>query len=327
MSSQKFGSSEMNVSGQPRHELLLVAETVAREKGIEREDVILAMEQAIQKAAKAKYGIDRDIQAVIDRSTGEVDIQKCLTVVEEVQNPLVEMSLKEARSRDPKAAVGDVITEMLPPIEFGRVAAQSARQVIFQKVRDAERAQQYIEYKDRIGEIISGLVKRVEFGNVIMDLGRMEAMLRREDTIPREMFRVGDRIRVYIADVRPETRGPMIFLSRTHPQFMTKLFEQEVPEIYDGIIEVKAVARDPGSRAKLAVYTKDPTIDPVGACVGMRGSRVQAVVGELQGEKVDIVPWSDNPATLVVNALAPAEVMKVVLDEEKRCAEILPRAF
>ncbi len=323
MSSQKFKSSDVNMSNQPRHELLLVAETVAREKGIEREDVILAMEQAIQKAAKAKYGMERDIRALIDRTTGEVDIQKCLTVVEEVQDPLTEIVLKEAKERDSNAKVGDVLSEMLPPIEFGRVAAQSARQVIFQKVRDAERAQQFLEYKDRIGQIISGLVKRVEFGNVVMDLGRTEAILRREDTIPRETFRVGDRIRVYIADVRPETRGPMIFLSRTHPQFMMKLFEQEVPEIYDSIIEVKSVARDPGSRAKLAVYTTDPSIDPVGACVGMRGSRVQAVVTELQGEKVDIIPWSGNPATFVVNALAPAEVMKVVLDEENHRVDVV----
>jgi N utilization substance protein A len=323
VSSQKFRSSEMNMSNHPRHELLLVAETVAREKGIEREDVISAMEQAIQKAAKAKYGMDRDIRAFIDRTTGEVDIQKCLTVVDEVQDPLIEILLKEAIDRDLNAKVGDIVKEMLPPIEFGRVAAQSARQVIFQKVRDAERAQQYLEYKDRIGQIISGLVKRVEFGNVVMDLGRTEAILRREDTIPRETFRVGDRIRVYIADVRPETRGPMIFLSRNHPQFMTKLFEQEVPEIYDGIIEVKAVARDPGSRAKLAVYTTDPSIDPVGACVGMRGSRVQAVVSELQGEKVDIIPWSSNPATFMVNALAPAEVMKVVLDEENHRVDVV----
>ena len=311
------------MSNHARHELLLVAETVAREKGIEREDVILAMEQAIQKAAKAKYGIDRDIRVLIDRTTGEVDIQKCLTVVEEIEDSLTEILLSEAKERDPKANVGDVISEMLPPIEFGRVAAQSARQVIFQKVRDAERAQQYIEYKDRVGQIISGLVKRVEFGNVVMDLGRTEAMLRREDTIPRETFRVGDRIRVYISDVRPETRGPMIFLSRTHPQFMMKLFEQEVPEIYDSIIEVKSVARDPGSRAKIAVYTTDPSIDPVGACVGMRGSRVQAVVSELHGEKVDIIPWSSNPATFVVNALAPAEVMKVVLDEESHRVDVV----
>lgn len=323
MSSQKFRHTEMNMSHQPRHELLLVAETVAREKGIEREDVIIAMEQAIQKAAKAKYGIERDIRAIIDRTTGEVEIQKCLTVVEDIQDPLIEIGLEDAKERDPKASIGDVLTEMLPPIEFGRVAAQSARQVIFQKVRDAERAQQYVEYKDRIGHIISGLVKRVEFGNVIIDLGRTEAILRREDTIPRETFRVGDRIRVYIADVRPETRGPMIFLSRTHPQFMVKLFEQEVPEIYDSIIEIKAVARDPGSRAKIAVYTPDASIDPVGACVGMRGSRVQAVVTELQGEKVDIIPWSSNPATFVVNALAPAEVMKVVLDEETHRVDVV----
>jgi N utilization substance protein A len=323
VSSRKFKSSEVNMSNHQRHELLLVAETVAREKGIEREDVILAMEQAIQKAAKAKYGMERDIRALIDRTTGEVDIQKCLTVVETVEEPLTQIDLGEAKERDPNAKVGDVLMEMLPPIEFGRVAAQSARQVIFQKVRDAERAQQYIEYKDRIGEIISGVVKRVEFGNVVMDLGRIEAILRREDTIPRETFRAGDRIRVYINDVRPETRGPMIFLSRTHPQFMAKLFAQEVPEIYDGIIEIKAVVRDPGSRAKMAVYTPDPGIDPVGACVGMRGSRVQAVVAELQGEKVDIIPWSSNTATFVVNALAPAEVIKVVIDEENHRVEVV----
>jgi len=323
VSSQKFKSSDISTSNQPRHELLLVAETVAREKGIDREDVILAMEQAIQKAAKAKYGMERDIRAFIDRATGEVNIQKCLTVVEEVQDPLIEITLTEAKERDPNTSVGDTIKEMLPPIEFGRVAAQSARQVIFQKVRDAERAQQFLEYKDRIGQIISGLVKRIEFGNVVMDLGRSEAVLRREDTIPRETFRIGDRTRVYIADVRPETRGPMVFLSRIHPQFMAKLFEQEVPEIYDGIIEIKAVARDPGSRAKLAVYTTDASIDPVGACVGMRGSRVQAVVTELQGEKVDIIPWSSNPATFVVNALAPAEVMKVVLDEENHRVDVV----
>lgn len=323
MSSQNFKSSEVSMGGHSRHELLLVAETVAREKGIEREDVVLAMEQAIQKAAKAKYGIDRDIRAVIDRVSGEVHIHKCLTVVDEVQDALTEITLQEAKIRNGTSQVGDVISEMLPPIEFGRVAAQSARQVIFQKVRDAERAQQYLEYKDRVGQIISGLIKRVEFGNVIIDLGRTEAILRREDTIPRETFRVGDRIRVYIADVRSETRGPMVFLSRTHPQFMAKLFEQEVPEIYDGIIEIKSVARDPGSRAKIAVYTGDPTIDPVGACVGMRGSRVQAVVTELQGEKVDIVPWSSNPATFVVNALAPAEVIKVVLDEENHRVDVV----
>jgi len=313
----------MTMSNQPRHELLLVAETVAREKGIEREDVILAMEQAIQKAAKAKYGADRDIRAIIDRTTGEVDIQKCLAVVEEVENPLTEINLKEAKERDPKANIGSVLTEMLPPIEFGRVAAQSARQVIFQKVRDAERAQQYLEFKDRVGQIISGLVKRVEFGNIIIDFGRSEAVLRREDAIPREVFRVGDRIRVYIADVRPESRGSMIFLSRIHPQFLAKLFEQEVSEIYDGIIEIKAVTRDPGSRAKLAIFTADPSIDPVGACVGMRGSRVQAVVTELQGEKVDIILWSSNPATFVVNALAPAEVIKVVLDEENHRVDVI----
>ena len=323
MFSHKIKPAELNMSNHPRHEVLNVAETVAREKGIERENVIAAMELAIQKAAKDKYGLERDIRATVNRSTGEVDIFRCMTVVDDIQDPLVEIGLEEALRRSPEAKLGDVLTDMLPPIEFGRVAAQGARQVISQKVREAERAQQYEEYKDRIGQIISGIVKRIEFGNVIIDLGRAEAILRREDIIPRETFRVSDRIRVYIADVRPEMRGAMIFLSRTHPQFMKKLFEQEVPEIYDNIIDVKAVARDPGSRAKLAVYTPDPGIDPVGACVGMRGSRVQAVVTELQGEKVDIILWSSNPATFVVNALAPAEVIKVVLDEEDHRVDVI----
>ncbi len=323
MASKKLKTVEPIPVSQPRHELLLVADTVAREKGIERDEVLSAMEQAIQKAARAKYGLEHDIQATVDKTTGDVTIFKCMTVVEVVENSLVEISLEDAKIQDDSAALGDVLSETLPPIEFGRVAAQSARQVIFQKVRDAERAHQYAEFKNRIDEIVSALVKRIEFGNVILDLGRTEGILRREDIIPRETFNSGDRIRVYIADVRPESRGPMIFLSRTHPQFMAKLFEQEVPEIYDGTIEIKSVARDPGSRAKIAVYTADPSIDPVGACVGMRGSRVQAVVNELQGEKVDIVPWSENPATFVVNALAPAEIMKVVIDEDAKRVEVV----
>jgi N utilization substance protein A len=323
VSNRQIHSSELNVNNHPRHEILMVAESVAREKGIEREDVLSAMELAIEKAAKAKYGLERDIRVIVNRTSGEVDIYKCLTVVTDVENILTQISLDEALKQDPNAKLGDMLTDPLPPLEFDRVSAQNSRQVIFQKVRDAERAQQYLEYKDRVGQIISGLVKRVEFGNVIIDLGRSEAVLRREDTIPRETFRVGDRTRVYIADVRSESRGPMVFLSRTHPRFMEKLFEQEVPEIYGKIIEVKAVARDPGSRAKLAVYTADPTIDPVGACVGMRGSRVQAVVSELQGEKVDIITWSSNPATFVVNALAPAEIIKVVLDEENHRVDVV----
>lgn len=323
MASRKIKPVESVPVNQPRHELLQVAEVVAREKGIEREEVLAAMEQAIQKAGKAKYGFEHDIRATIDRSTGEVSIHRVQTVVEGPAESLTEISLSEAKLQDPQAEVGDELSEALPPIEFGRVAAQSARQVIVQKVRDAERQHQFEEFKDRIHEIISGLVKRVEFGNVILDIGRGEGVLRREDLIPRETFRVGDRVRVLISELKPDARGPMVLLSRTHPQFMAKLFEQEVPEIYDGIIEIKAVARDPGSRAKFAVYTPDPSIDPVGACVGMRGTRVQAVVNELQGEKVDIILWSANPATFVVNALAPAEIMKVVIDEESKRVDVV----
>lgn len=308
---------------QPRHELLAVAEAVAREKGIERDEVLYAMEQAIQKAARAKYGFEKDVRAKVDNNTGDVSIWKVLTVVEEVENPLTQIALIDAKHHNTECQIGDEITEPLPPIEFGRVAAQSARQVIIQKVRDAERSHQYAEFKDRTSEIISGIVKRVEFGNVIVDLGRAEGILRREDLIQREVFRGGDRIRALVAEIRPDARGPMVSLSRTNPQFMAKLFESEVPEIYDGVIEVKSVSRDPGSRAKMAVYTSDASIDPVGSCVGLRGVRVQAVVTELQGEKVDIVLWSANPATFVVNALAPAEVIKVVLDEEAHRVDVV----
>ncbi len=323
MASRKIKPTEQTVTAHPRHELLQVAEIVAREKGIERDEVLAAMEQAIQKAARAKYGFEHDIRVEIDRTVGDVTIYRVRTVVEQVEDEVKEITLADARLVDNTASVGDELTETLPPIEFGRVAAQSARQVIVQKVRDAERARHYEEFKDRLGEIISGLVKRIEFGNVIIDLGRAEGILRREDIIPRETFRTGDRIRVFISEINPEARGPMIILSRTHPQFMAKLFEQEVPEIYDNVIQIKSVARDPGSRAKIAVYTEDTSIDPVGACVGMRGSRVQAVVNELQGEKIDIILWSANPATFVVNALAPAEVMKVVIDEEAQRVDVV----
>lgn len=297
-------------------ELLNVAEAVSREKGIERDEVLVAMEQAIQKAGRAKYGHEHDIRAIIDRRTGEVRLQRYMQVAELVENEFTQLTLKAARKTKPDAEVGEYIVDDLPPIDLGRIAAQTAKQVIVQKVREAERKRQYNEYKDRVGEIVSGIVKRVEYGNVTVDLGRTEAMLRRDETLPREHFKTGDRVRAYIFDVREEQRGPQIFLSRTHPLFMAKLFTQEVPEIYDGVIEIKSVARDPGSRAKIAVISNDGSIDPVGACVGMRGSRVQAVVGELQGEKIDIIPWSQDPATFVVNALAPAEVAKVVLDEE-----------
>ena len=306
-----------------RPELLQVADTVARDKGIERDEVLEAMEQAIQKAGRSKYGQEYDIRAEIDRKSGEIRLMRFREVADPIENEATQMSLDEARGHDPAAQIGDYITDPLPPIDFGRIAAQTAKQVIVQRVRDAERQRQYKEFKDRIGEIVNGLVKRVEFGNVVVDLGRAEAMLRRDELLPRETFRQGERVRAYIYDVRPEIRGPQIFLSRTHPQFMAKLFAQEVPEIYDGIIEIRAVARDPGSRAKIGVISHDSSIDPVGACVGMRGSRVQAVVAELQGEKIDIIPWSSDPATFVVNALAPAEVAKVVMDEEQRRIEVV----
>ena len=306
-----------------RPELLQVADTVARDKGIDRDEVLEAMEQAIQKAGRSKYGQEYDIRAEIDRHNGEIRLLRFREVAEPIENEATQIALAEAQHLNPEAEIGDFITDPLPPIDFGRIAAQSAKQVIVQKVRDAERQRQFLEFKDRVGEIVNGLVKRVEFGNVVVDLGRAEAMARRDELLPRESFRQGERVRAYIYDVRQEPRGPQIFLSRTHPQFMAKLFAQEVPEIYDGIIEIKAVARDPGSRAKIAVISRDSGIDPVGACVGMRGSRVQAVVGELQGEKIDIIPWSPDPATFVVNALAPAEVAKVVMDEEQRRVEVV----
>ncbi|MBT3237224.1 MAG: transcription termination/antitermination protein NusA [Rhodospirillaceae bacterium] len=306
-----------------RPELLLVAETVARDKGIEQDEVLEAMEQAIQKAGRTKYGQEHDIRATIDRKSGEITLARYVEVVEEIENEITQTTLDAAQKIKADAVLGDFLIDPLPPIDFGRIAAQTAKQVIVQKVRDAERKRQYEEYKDRVGEIVNGLVKRVEFGNIIVDLGRGEALLRRDEAIPREHFNNGDRIRSYIVDVREELRGPQIFLSRTHPQFMAKLFAQEVPEIYDGIIEIKSVARDPGSRAKIAVLSHDSSIDPVGPCIGMRGSRVQAVVGELQGEKIDIIQWSEDPATFIVNALAPAEVAKVVLDEEKNKIEVV----
>ncbi|TVR95433.1 MAG: transcription termination/antitermination protein NusA [Rhodospirillales bacterium] len=306
-----------------RPELLQVADTVARDKNIDRDEVLEAMEQAIQKAGRSKYGHEHDIRARIDRSSGEITLARYLEVVETVENEATQVSLTTARRRHPDAKLGDLLVDPLPPIDFGRIAAQTAKQVIVQKVRDAERKRQYEEYKDRVGEIVHGLVKRIEFGNIIVDLGRAEAVLRREESIPREHLNTGDRVRAYILDVREELRGPQIFLSRTHPRFMAKLFAQEVPEIYEGIIEIKAVARDPGSRAKIAVTSHDSGIDPVGPCIGMRGSRVQTVVGELQGEKIDIIQWSPDPATFVVNALAPAEVAKVVLDEEAGRIEVV----
>ena len=304
-------------------ELLQIAEAVAREKNIDRDEVLVAMEQAIQKAGRAKYGYEHDIRAEIDRRTGEVKLRRYMQVVEVIENEFTQLTLKAAKKSKSDAAIGEFIIDELPPIDLGRIAAQTAKQVIVQKVREAERHRQFVEYQDRVGEVVSGIVKRIEYGNVTVDLGRAEAIMRRDEALPREHFKVGDRVRGYIYDVREEQRGPQIFLSRTHPIFMAKLFAQEVPEIYDGIIEIKSVARDPGSRAKIAVVSNDSSIDPVGACVGMRGSRVQAVVGELQGEKIDIIPWSQDPATFVVNGLAPAEVAKVVLDEDNHRMDVV----
>src|ERR1700681_1565096 len=304
-----------------RLELLQIADAVAREKAIDRGIVIAAMEDAIAKAARSRYGAETDVHAEIEPKTGDLRLTRHMLVVENVENTSNQITLEGARKHHPAAQVGDTIADPLPPLEYGRIAAQSAKQVIVQKVREAERDRQYDEYKDRIGDI----VKRVEYGNVVVDLGRGEAIVRRDEMLPREVFRNGDRIRAYIYDVRREPRGPQIFLSRTHPQFMAKLFAQEVPEIADGIVEVKAVARYPDSRAKIAVISRDSSVDPVGACVGMRGSRVQAVVNELQGEKIDIIPWSADVATFVVNALAPAEVAKVVLDEDReRISVVVP---
>lgn len=306
-----------------RLELLQIADAVAREKSIDRSIVIDAMAEAIQKAAKSRYGQETNIRVEIDNKTGEIHLQRILEVVEHAEDYSTQIPLDLAKDNDPEVEIGGQVSETLPPMDFGRIAAQSAKQVIVQKVREAERDQQFDEFKDRVGEIINGTVKRVEYGNVIVDLGKGEAIIRRDETIPRENFRYGDRVRAYIYDVRREQRGPQIFLSRTHPQFMAKLFTMEVPEIYDGVIEIRSVARDAGSRAKIAVISNDGSVDPVGACVGMRGSRVQAVVGELQGEKIDIIPWSPEPASFIVNALQPAEVAKVVLDEEAERIDVV----
>src|SRR5688500_5096635 len=304
-------------------ELLAIADAVAREKLIDKAIVIEAMEDAIQRAARARYGAENDIRAKIDQESGDVRLWRVVEVVEQVDDYFKQVSLEDAQKLQPGATVGDFIVDPLPAIEFGRIAAQAAKQVIFQKVRDAERERQYEEFKDRNGEIITGVVKRVEFGHVVVDLGRAEGVIRRDQQIPRELLRVGDRVRSLILNVRRENRGPQIFLSRAHPDFMKKLFAQEVPEIYDSIIEIKAAARDPGSRAKIGVLSHDSSIDPVGACVGMKGSRVQAVVQELQGEKIDIIPWSPDLATFVVNALQPATVSRVVIDEEESRIEVV----
>ena len=318
-----------NIESMPRPEIILVADTVAREKNIDKEDVFTAMEVAIQKAGRSKYGFEHDIRANIDRKTGAISLARSREVVEgpeNVENEVTQLTLEDAKMYDANAKVGDFIIDQLPPIDFGRIAAQTAKQVIVQKVRDAERNKQFEEYKEKIGTIVNGTIKRIEFGNVILDIGKTEAILRRDEIIPREKFKNGDRVRAYVLDVRRENKGPQVFLSRTCPEFMAKLFTQEVPEIYDGIVKIMGVARDPGSKAKIAVKTDDMTIDPVGACVGLRGIRVQAVVTELQGEKIDIVPYSEDKAQYIVSALSPAEVTKVVLDEENnRIEAVVPQ--
>ncbi|MGY8985015.1 MAG: transcription termination factor NusA [Sphingomonadales bacterium] len=309
--------------GANRLELLSIAEAVAREKAIDKSIVIEAMEEAIQKAARARYGSENEIRAQIDQKSGDIRLFRLLEVVDVVEDSAIQIELKIAQIDRPEAAIGEFIADPLPPVDFGRIAAQTAKQVIVQKVRDAERERQFEEFKDSVGEVITGVVKRIEYGNIIVDLGRSEAILRRDQGLPREHVRTNDRLKAYIKEVRREQRGPQIFLSRTTPEFMAELFTQEVPEIYDGNIEIKAVARDPGSRAKIAVLSNDSGIDPVGACVGMRGSRVQAVVSELQGEKIDIIQWSPDIATFIVNALSPAEVVKVVLDEDSQRIEVV----
>ncbi len=318
-----------NIENMPRPEIVLVADTVAREKNIDKEDVFVAMEIAIQKAGRSRYGFEHDIRANIDRKTGAIALSRYREVVADdalIENQAAQLRLKDAKCYDKNISVGEFIIDPLPPIDFGRIAAQTAKQVIVQKVRDAERNRQYEEYKEKIGTIVNGTVKRSEFGNIVLDIGKTEAILRRDEIIPREKFKNGDRVRAYVLDVRRENRGPQIFLSRTCPEFMAKLFTSEVPEIYDGIVQIMGVARDPGSKAKIAVKANDVTVDPVGACVGLRGIRVQAIVTELQGEKIDIVPYSDDKAQYLVAALAPAEVTKVVIDEENsRMEAVVPQ--
>ncbi|MBP5535099.1 MAG: transcription termination/antitermination protein NusA [Alphaproteobacteria bacterium] len=313
----------MENTSQMRPELLQVAEVLARDKGIDREDVLEAMEVAIAKAGRSKYGPEYDVRAHIDRKTGEIKMARYIEVVNEVEDEMKQTTPDKVPAKYGKLKVGEFIIDPLPPMDFGRIAAQTAKQVIVQKVRDAERMHQFNEFKDKIGEIVHGIVKRVELGHVIVDLGHAEGLLRRDELIPNETFRVGDRVRAYLMDVRSEVRGPQIFLSRSHPQFLAKLFATEVPEVYDGLIEIKSAARDPGSRAKVAVWSKDNTIDPRGACIGMRGVRVQAIVTELQGEKIDVVHWSADPATFIVNAFAPSEILKIVLNEEDKKAEVV----
>ena len=313
----------MEVKSLPRLELIQVAEAVSREKSIDKEEVITAMEEAIEKAARSKYGLERDIRANIDRKNGSINIAQFTEVVEIVENDSTQMTYSESQRRNLNVGIGEFYKQSLPPIDFGRIAAQTAKQVISQKVREAERQRQFQEYKDRVGEIVVGTIKRVDNQSVTIDLGRAEAIIKKDQMIPREQLRPGDRLRCFIIEVSEQVKGPQIFLSRASNDFLAALFTQEVPEIYDGIIEIKGVAREPGSRAKISAFSNDPSIDPVGACVGMRGSRVQAVVSELQGEKIEIIPWTDDPVTFVINALAPAVPSKVVMDEDANRMEVV----
>ena len=313
----------MEIKSIPRLELIQVAESVSREKSIDKEEVIVAMEEAIEKAARSKYGLERDIRANIDRKNGSINIAQFIEVVENVENESTQMTLKESQRRNLSLEIGEFYKQVLPPIDFGRIAAQTAKQVISHKVREAERQRQFQEYKDRVGEIVVGTIKRVDNQSITIDLGRAEAVIKKDEMIPREQLRPGDRLRCFIIDVSEQIKGPQIFLSRASNDFLAALFTQEVPEIYDGIIEIKGVAREPGSRAKISAFSNDPSIDPVGACVGMRGSRVQAVVSELQGEKIEIIPWTEDPVTFVINALAPAVPSKVVMDEDASRMEVV----
>ncbi len=313
----------MEVKSIPRLELIQVAEAVSREKSIDKEEVLIAMEEAIEKAARSKYGLERDIRANIDRKNGSINIAQFIEVVENVENESTQMSFLESQRRNLNLSIGEFYKQTLPPIDFGRIAAQTAKQVISQKVREAERQRQYLEYKDRVGEIVVGTIKRVDNQSITIDLGRAEATIKKDQMIPREQLRPGDRLRCFIIEVSEQVKGPQIFLSRASNDFLAALFTQEVPEIYDGIIEIKGVAREPGSRAKISAFSNDPSIDPVGACVGMRGSRVQAVVSELQGEKIEIIPWTEDPVAFVINALAPAVPSKVVMDEDATRMEVV----
>lgn len=323
MASRKIKVVDKSTVKQPRHELLQVVEIVAREKNIDKDEALNALECAIQKAAKAKYGLEHNIRVNIDKETGDFSIYRVVTVVEKVENPISEISLEDAKAIQADAELGFEFTEKLPSFDFGRSAVQGCRQIIMQKIREAEREHQYVEFVERKGEILNGLVKHVDYNQVVVDIGGTEGVLQKEDNIPRQTFHIGDRVKALLVDIRPESRGPMLILSRTHNAFVTKLFEQEVTEVYDGSIKIMSVARDPGSRAKMAVYSPDNRLDPVGSCVGVRGSRVQAVMAELQGEKIDVIPWSSDPATYVMNALSLKEIKRVVIDEEEEKIEVV----